>query len=1239
MRFINDSTGYALGDLFSVLKTTDSGKIWEPLPRENNFSYLGYSHNDLYFINNDQFWAGGSSFIELTTNGGGTPLPKAYFNIDTAGVSETKEVRLVNFSKPNYQYKWYRNDTLISTSYNATYSHNPDRELDTLKLIVSNGAYTDTATKTQYFLVPSPIPVPVITTVSPASGTAGTTITITGLNFDDATAVSIGGIPVASFSVVSSTSITAIVPEGGNGAISVTTSYGTTTKNVFTLTEPKQPVIISFSPASAPAGSVLTISGKNFSTIPAGNIVNVGGVRATVLTATPTRLTVTVPTGAVYKPISVTVSGLTGLSNIPFVVALAQSETITSNTFPVRVDSDADGGAFHIASADLDGDGKPDMVTGNFSGLNRIEIYRNTSRIDSVSFGPKTFVTLAQGYSNDRQVALGDIDGDGKPDLLVSNDYFGTGFYVFRNLSTPGQISFGPKLSIPGTETTRITVRDLNNDGLLDVIGVGYNKAAIYQNTSSGNTISFEEIKRINIGSDFDLGRVEAVDFDGDGKNDIVATNRSQYVMVYRNTSIGSLIYFSNPVAIKFYTDDANIFAIGDLDLDGRPDLTVSVPNENNNSDSLFILRNTSSPGSISFSQLRGLSVPYSVRKIMINDLNGDGKPEIVSISHAYAPQINIRENHSTPGSIVFGPPVVVEASKNIYYNGDLLDLNGDGKTDIVELNAHLSVFLNQSGPSVVLICSGSMTSLNSDLAGNTYQWQINTGSGFKNIVNDDTTNNVTTASLTIRNIPLSWNNYLFRCIVDGNNSKEIKILVESSAPPSTDIFISDTALCANSLATFTATAINGGDSPIWQWQVNGQNAGINISQFSTASLNNNDYVNVILTSNSFCRRNEKDTSNTITVTVSPVLTPQVSITADKSSICEGSDVTFTAIPVNAESNPVYTWYQNDKSVITGINNTYTTNSLTSTDFISVQMTTSQKCALPLKVNSNELSIEVKPSNPLSVTITASPVTAVCSGSDIYFDAQAMNAGSTATYQWQVNGNDVSMSYPRYVTDSLKNGDRIQLILTDNTTCSNITSVSSNTIVMQEIRDKVNSSITISGNTTVNPGQTINLQSLIVNGGPLPSYLWEDSTAQHGWAAVNSGTDATLTYLPPVNAGKIRCRLISNANCVNTAIVFSSPLEYIVNIPTAIAPIPANNYNLRVSPNPVHNFLIIDTFKISDNWQTIEIIDVNGKQVLLQNIQNQSRVRVQTDGLSQGMFIAVLRRKNGAGAYLRFLKM
>ena len=80
--------------------------------------------------------------------------------------------------------------------------------------------------------------------------------------------------------------------------------------------------IESFTPASAPVGSTLTITGTQFSTTPESNTVTFGGnVRATVQSATSTQLVVTVPAGAQNGPISVTVGGATVQSTTSFSIS------------------------------------------------------------------------------------------------------------------------------------------------------------------------------------------------------------------------------------------------------------------------------------------------------------------------------------------------------------------------------------------------------------------------------------------------------------------------------------------------------------------------------------------------------------------------------------------------------------------------------------------------------------------------------------------------------------------------------------------------------------------------------------------------------------------------------------------------------------------------------------------------------------------------------------------------------
>ena len=148
MHFTDINTGYALSGQNTVYKTLNSGVTWEPLPRDNNYVYLGYNHNDLQCFSVSQLWAGGGhGFLEMSTNAGGATLPKAYFNIDTTGTGTTNIVNLVNFSRTGYTYKWFVNNVQVSTSYNASYTHTVNKLSDTVKLVVSNGVSTDTLEK------------------------------------------------------------------------------------------------------------------------------------------------------------------------------------------------------------------------------------------------------------------------------------------------------------------------------------------------------------------------------------------------------------------------------------------------------------------------------------------------------------------------------------------------------------------------------------------------------------------------------------------------------------------------------------------------------------------------------------------------------------------------------------------------------------------------------------------------------------------------------------------------------------------------------------------------------------------------------------------------------------------------------------------------------------------------------------------------------------------------------------
>lgn len=137
------------------------------------------------------------------------------------------------------------------------------------------------------------------------------------------------------------------------------------------------------------------------------------------------------------------------------------------------------------------------------------------------------------------------------------------------------------------------------------------------------------------------------------------------------------------------------------------------------------------------------------------------------------------------------------------------------------------------------------------------------------------------------------------------------KIIVNANLPAIVTIASSlATTICAGTSVTFTATPVNGGTAPFYQWKVNGVNAGTNSSTFTTTTLANNDKVTVVMTSNaSPCSTGSPATSNALIMIVNP-LPAKVTVTGN-GQICSGLDAIFT---INGTPGAIVTYNINSGS-------------------------------------------------------------------------------------------------------------------------------------------------------------------------------------------------------------------------------------------------------------------------------------------------------------------------------------
>lgn len=152
---------------------------------------------------------------------------------------------------------------------------------------------------------------PVISGLNPASGTAGSPVTISGSGFTGASSVHFGSASVTSFTVVDDTRIQTAAP-AGSGAVPVTVTTPVGTSNAVTYTYGTGPVITALNPASGTnsGGTLVTISGTGFTGTTA---VRFGSSPALFLVVGDSQVTATAPSGTGVVPVTVTTAA--GTSN------------------------------------------------------------------------------------------------------------------------------------------------------------------------------------------------------------------------------------------------------------------------------------------------------------------------------------------------------------------------------------------------------------------------------------------------------------------------------------------------------------------------------------------------------------------------------------------------------------------------------------------------------------------------------------------------------------------------------------------------------------------------------------------------------------------------------------------------------------------------------------------------------------------------------------------------------------
>ncbi|MBK9045907.1 MAG: gliding motility-associated C-terminal domain-containing protein [Bacteroidetes bacterium] len=445
-----------------------------------------------------------------------------------------------------------------------------------------------------------------------------------------------------------------------------------------------------------------------------------------------------------------------------------------------------------------------------------------------------------------------------------------------------------------------------------------------------------------------------------------------------------------------------------------------------------------------------------------------------------------------------------------------------------------ISILANPSGP----VCIGTLVTFTAlPTFGGTnpsFQWQLN---GVNVGTNSSSWSSSTLNNGDIITVSMVSNSI---CVTAFNAvSPPYVMVVNPFAAPSVSIVQAPLGVvCEGDNLIFTATPVNPGATPVYQWTVNGTNTGANSPTFSSSTLTIGSQVAVSLTANAGC---PAAASNILNPVIDPILTPSVTITSDNvGAICPGEQVIFRAFPTYGGTAPAYQWQVNGINVGTN-SNIFTTTTLTNGDIVKVILTSSETCVTAATATSNTIAISVTaPTFPV-VTITANPAGPVCDGDNIIFTATPVNGGGTPTFLWKINGINTGTGGLTYASDVLNNGDQISVVMTSSLTCLVTAKDTSNIITVTIIPVvPVSATITISPSASFCDGTNVTFTASAVNGGTNPAYQWQVN-------GVNSGTNSTTFSTSTLASGDvIRVNVSSNGTCVSPVNATSNPITVTV---------------------------------------------------------------------------------------------
>jgi len=225
-------------------------------------------------------------------------------------------------------------------------------------------------------------------------------------------------------------------------------------------------------------------------------------------------------------------------------------------------------------------------------------------------------------------------------------------------------------------------VQDMDGDNKPDIVARHYLGLSVFINVNQGGDVTDESFIRSTLPSEYTMGVISLIDFDGNGLKDIVGRYQDQ-IRIYPNLSVPGYIFFGPPV--KLTIPYLQGIAFGDFNIDGHVDIAGTHYLQQGDSSMILILQNQNPKGYLSPDNfvLRNTTVlPYYVFNLYSDDLNNDGKPDLIAAVYDQN-FIPILKNKSHDSTFEFEENKVDDPTTERFPYYISQDLNKDGWRDI----------------------------------------------------------------------------------------------------------------------------------------------------------------------------------------------------------------------------------------------------------------------------------------------------------------------------------------------------------------------------------------------------------------------------------------------------------------------------------------------------------------------------------------------------------------------------